>query len=261
MPEGDTIHQIAGYMAPKIEGRRIRSGQAPRNPEVALGGQRVKRVRAHGKNLFMELDDGHTVRTHLGLHGSWHRYSVDEPWRKPRTRASLFFEIDDDVYVCFSAREVEWLRTSSVRDRIIATRLGPDLIAAPPDLGEILRRARAFGEPDAPMVDVLLDQRIAAGIGNVYKSELLFLERISPRAELQAVADAALVALYEKASRLLRRNLGGGARATRFDENGRGSLWVYRRQDQPCLRCDTPIRMETMGATQRSTYYCPRCQP
>lgn len=261
MPEGDTIHKIANYLAPKLKGRRIGRGRAPRHPEVSLAGRRVRDVHAHGKHLFIDLDDGHTLRTHLGMHGSWHRYALDEAWRKPEHWASVVFDVGDDVYVCFNAREVEWLRTDSVHRRIVGTRLGPDLVDTSAETDQIVRRARELHEGDACLADVLLDQRVAAGIGNVYKSELLFMFRQHPDTELQTVPDATLREIFTEAGRLLRRNLGGGRRVTRHGDESTARLWVYRREGEPCLRCGTPIKRRKVGWTQRSTYHCPHCQP
>ena len=107
---------------------------------------------------------------------------------------------------------------------------------------------------------MLLDQRIASGIGNVYKSELLFIERVAPLAALRDTPDSVLSALYTRAHVLLRANLGGGPRVTRFEGGRAGRLWVYRRAGAPCLRCNTPIVGAPLGRSLRSTYWCPRCQ-
>ena len=120
-------------------------------------------------------------------------------------------------------------------------------------------RARAL-PADSLMVDVLLDQRVAAGIGNAYKSELLFLGRISPAALLGDLDDPTLLALYARAAQLIRANLGGGPRTTRPAHAGGARLWVYGRRDEPCLVCGTRIRITRHGRGQRSTYWCPACQ-
>ena len=111
--------------------------------------------------------------------------------------------------------------------------------------------------PEAPLVDVLLDQRIASGIGNVYKSELLFLAGWSPQRRLGETSDEELAGLYAEAARLLAINARGGSRATREG----GGLWVYKRAGRPCRRCSSSIRYERAGRDRRGTYSCPVCQP
>jgi len=217
-------------------------------------------VVAQGKHLFIELDDGRLLRSHLGLYGSWHHYAPGESWRKPARQAAIELETDDAVYVCFNAREVELLRGGSVRERIVRTRLGPDLTSADPALDLLPARAREFLESDTLVADVLLDQRVACGIGNVYKSEVLFLERVDPLAPLGDVEDEALDRLYATAHELLRRNLGGGPRTTRFERDGAGRLWVYGRSGLPCLRCGTAIAHAPLGRAMRATFWCPDCQ-
>jgi endonuclease-8 len=110
------------------------------------------------------------------------------------------------------------------------------------------------------LVDLLLDQRIAAGIGNVYKSELMFLAGCAPNWTLSEANDDMLLALYAQAATLLKANLGGGPRTTRRNDDGHGHLWVYGRAGQPCLRCGASIRRGLLGCRPRSTYWCDGCQ-
>lgn len=262
MPEGDTIHKIAGFLAPRLETRTIEHAEA-RNDALARGceGRRVSRVRARGKHLFIELDDGNALRSHLGMYGSWHRYAPGDAWRKPRRQASLVLAIAGEEYVCFNAKEVELIRLPSVRERVVHGRLGPDLIADDTDGKVLVRRARDILEGDVILADVLLDQRVACGIGNVYKSEVLFIEALPPDMALAGVADRQLARCFDTAANLLRRNLGGGRRVTRFEGDGAGRLWTYGRNGLPCLRCIGRIRSARLGRHQRSTYWCPDCQP
>src|SRR5215470_16638974 len=140
--------------------------------------------------------------------------------------------------------------------------LGPDLLASDFDAAEAERRLRA--RPQMQIAEALLDQRALAGIGNVYKSETLFIERINPWTRVADVPDAALVRLVATAHRLLHENVRPGSPhriTTRRDLAGRGSLWVYGRAGRPCLRCGTPIQTRRQGELNRSTYWCPTCQP
>lgn len=261
MPEGDTIHKLASALAPRLVGRRLVRFRARHDPELDLAGRLVEGVRAHGKHLFVALDGGLELRSHLGMHGSWHRYAPGERWKRPERQASLVLATDEDVLVCFLAAEVELLRAGSLRARDVERGLGPDLAADGCDLDEVLLRARARVGGDTLVVDVLLDQRVAAGIGNVYKSEVLFLEEVAPRTPAAVLDDGVLRRLYERARELLRANLRGGPRVTRPQQDGAGELWVYRRAGRPCHRCAAPIATQRLGRGRRSTYWCPRCQP
>jgi endonuclease-8 len=196
------------------------------------------------------------------MHGSWHRYPVGKPWKRPERQASLVLATKADEFVCFNAKEVECLATAGIRNSNFVARLGPDLIADAPEPAVLVARTREIAEADMPLADVMLDQRLACGVGNVYKSEVLFLERVNPWTPLREVSDARLQALWDLAARLLRANLHGGRRVTREIADGRGRLWVYGRSGQSCLACGRAvIATRRMGVNHRSTYWCPRCQP
>ncbi len=261
MPEGDTIHKIANYLAPKLASQLLVNVRMA-DPLAAekCRRQRIDSVYARGKHLFVSLHNGTVLRSHLGMYGSWHRYAKGEPWRKPRSQASLVLETETDDYVCFNAKEVELVSEQSVRERIVHTRLGPDLIADAVDIASIVKRARDILEPDALLADALLDQRIAAGIGNVYKSEVMFMERLSPSLTLADISDESLARCFETAATLLRNNLGGGKRVTRDEGDGAGRLWVYGRTGLPCHECAEPIVSRRFGRHHRGTFWCPRCQ-
>ena len=261
MPEGDTIHKLAGALRSCLGGRSLREGRVAAQPTLSLAGRTVERVHARGKHLFLDLDGELVLRSHLGMHGSWHRYDPGEPWRKPARQASIVLETEHDVLVCFHASEVELQDGTRRRAFDLHRRLGPDVLEATPKGEELARRARHFLERSAPLADLLLDQRVASGIGNVYKSEVLFLERLHPNAAWGELDEAALERLYATAHRLLRANLRGGPRVTRAGSGSDGRLWVYRRAGQPCHECSTPVVLARLGRGLRSSYWCPRCQP
>jgi endonuclease-8 len=261
VPEGDTIHKVCNYLAPRLTGQRIDSLELRRVPGAARClGQRIEAVHAHGKHLFFDLDNALSLRSHLGMHGSWHRYRIGEPWQRPQRQASLVLGLRRELYVCFNAREVELLRTPSVRERIVAARLGPDLVDRTVDPALAVPRAREFLDGGTPLVDLLLDQRVAAGIGNVYKSEILFMERLHPLTPLCELTDTVLLCLFRLAARLLRANLHGGRRVTRDPGDGAGRLWAYGRGGLPCLRCRSLLKSARLGRDHRTTVWCPRCQ-
>ncbi len=261
MPEGDTIHKIANFLEPRLVGETIIDASPARtNLSRRCVGRQVLEVFARGKHLFIGFDNNIAIRSHLGMHGSWHRYPPGGSWQRPRSQLSVALTTSNWEYVCFNAREVEVVRTPSVRERIVHGRLGPDLIADTVESSDLVRRAREILDNDALLVDALLDQRVASGIGNVYKSEILFIEQFSPSIPLPDIDDQGLGRCFETAAELLRRNLGGGRRVTRFEPDQAGLLWVYGRTDLPCLRCDTAIRGQRMGYHHRGTYWCPSCQ-
>jgi endonuclease-8 len=260
MPEGDTIHKLATALRPRLVGQVLVRARWPRGDARRLAGRRVEAVWALGKHLLMALEGGWVLRSHLGMYGVWHHYAPGEPWRRPQRQAALALWTAREVLVCFNARETELLREDGIRLTNLEHRLGPDLLGEGFDAAGAVTRARELLQPEAPLVDVLLDQRVACGIGNVYKSEVLFLEGHHPLARLSDTPDAVLVALYTTARDLLRRNLGGGPRVTRFADDGLGRLWVYRRKGEPCLRCGERVQALRAGKDLRSTYFCPACQ-
>ncbi|NEV60454.1 DNA-formamidopyrimidine glycosylase family protein [Thiorhodococcus minor] len=260
MPEGDTIFKLAAALAPELCGERVERLWIRRRPDPPAAGRRITQVTSQGKHLYIMLDDAMRIRTHLGLYGSWHRYRPREPWQKPERQASLVLRLAKRVYVCFSAKEVEIIAADGFHDRDQRHRLGPDLARHPPSPDLLAERLARIARPDALMADLLLDQRIASGIGNVYKSETLFLEGVPPDVRLREVPLPRVLRLYETAAELLASNLSDGPRVTRRSQDGRGRLWVYKRAGLPCLRCGAPVVRQMLGRTPRSTYWCPSCQ-
>ncbi len=268
MPEGDTIYKVAAVMRPDVEGKRLVGVELDGRPAPSLE-RLVLEVDTVGKHLLLALEGGETIRVHLGMHGSWHRYRTGEPWRRPKHRASIRFAAGRWVFVCFDAMRVDFLDARQVM--LLRRELELDLLGdAPFDGDAILRRARQLHRASDLVLDVLLDQRVAAGIGNVYKSEVLHLEGVDPRTPVAAVPDAKLEALYRRAHDLLRENLGSGKRVTTPSPEGAHRAtprrpderyWVYGRSGRPCLRCGTPVEYARLGKSRRDTYWCPRCQP
>lgn len=270
MPEGDTVFKIARYLQPRLRGRVLRVGDImPTNRATGiaaetgadLAGCRVEDVQARGKHLFITFADGRVLRSHLGMWGSWHAYAPDEPWQRPRERAGIVLDAGERVFVCFNPQQVELLHPHGVRQRDLSQSIGPDLLDPAPDFDRILERAATLLMPETPLIDLLLDQRIASGIGNVYKSEVLFLRGLPPLTPLCALSRESLLSLYRQASELLASNTGHGPRVTRRANDTAGILWVYGRTAKPCHRCGTPIRSARLGRHHRSTFWCPRCQP
>jgi endonuclease-8 len=270
VPEGDTLHRTAAGLRPVLLGRPVVAARARRpGPSVdGLVGRTVTAVEAVGKNLLIRFDDGRTMRTHLGMGGAWHRYRRGERWRRPAIRARLVLEVPDAVVVCFDAPTVELFDARAERLHPALAGLGPDLLGATFDLDAAVARLRAPALAGRAIAEVLLDQRVVAGIGNVYKSEVLFVAGVDPFVPVDELVPAVARAILETARRLLVENSQPGTPAWRRT-TGRapeavlavgGALWVYRRTGRPCRRCGTAIRSRSHGTPPRRTYWCPRCQ-
>ncbi len=266
MPEGDTIFRTAEVLRRALGGRRITAARAQPRPGLRrvpdlsrLIGATVGSVEARGKHLLIGFDNGLTLRSHLRMSGSWHRYRPGEPWRRPMRQASAILETAESVAVAFNTPVVELLTDAELRRSRPLTSLGPDLLAREFDADEALHRLR---ERDAEqLANALIDQRAVAGIGNVYKSEVAFLERLDPWAAIRNFTDDELGGALATARRLLQANVRGGARVTTGSGARGEGLWVYGRGGRPCRRCATSVEQARQGELARLTFWCPRCQP
>ena len=281
MPEGDTIHRTAARLKPALVGQTLRSFRAPRlGGDLPGPGTVVDDVEARGKYLLIHFRDGPTLETHMKMSGSWHLYRVGERWRKPARAARVILETEQGWQaVCFSAPHARLLPRKRRGPQGAGRRyggpghLGPDLCVEDVDRSEAVRRF-VLVAGDTPIADALLDQRVCCGVGNVYKSEVLFVERIDPLTPTDAVSEKQREAVVDTAHRLLRQNLSGGPRVTTVGGSsathaaarawpvgtGGPRLAVYGRRDQPCLRCGTAISYAKIGRYARGTYWCPVCQ-
>ena len=269
MPEGDTLFRTAAGLRPYLVGRTViaaRTGGPGAVPQVGrVIGHEITAVEALGKNLLIRFDNGLELRTHLRMNGSWHRYRPGEGWRRPAGRARLVLEVPGAVAVCFDAPVVELLEQRAEMLHPSLGRLGPDLLGGEFDADEALRRLRDPARAGTAIAEALLDQRALAGIGNVYKSELLWIERVSPFAPVAELDDAVVRRLVASARRLLLANVAGGRGPERVttagDRGAPGPLYVYRRTGRPCRRCRTAIVSAQQGKEiPRTTYWCPSCQ-
>ena len=259
MPEGDTIFRTARTLSRVLDGKTLTAVESPL-PRIAgagLEGRRVQRVEARGKNLLVEFDDGRVLHTHMRMTGSWHVYRPGERWQKPRRQARVVLVTEDFVTVCFGAPLVRLLAPAELSRDAQLSGLGPDILAPDFDLHEAGRRLRTLGEFE--IGEAVMRQSAVAGIGNVYKSETLFLCRIDPFALVATLADRTLGSILTKARALMTANLRGGARTTRPSLT-RERTWVYGRSGRPCRRCGSPVRMRRQGADARFTYWCTACQ-
>ena len=265
MPEGDTLHRTANRLRPALVGGTLTRFEAPRLlGDRPIAGVEIVDVEAVGKHLLIHFADGLTLRTHLGMPGSWHLYPEGRRWQRPRHLMRALVVVPGWEAVCFSAPQVQTYRPAHPGGALGASvdpvgHLGPDLCTPEPDLAEALRRFEVLPEPGTSIAEVLLDQRVAAGVGNVYKSELLHRWKVDPFVAVGKVPEPVRRQLLETANRLLLLNLTTTRRTT--VSGPPGSVAVYGRARRPCPRCGTPIRMARHGALNRSTYWCPTCQP
>jgi endonuclease VIII len=273
MPEGDTIFRaartlntaLAGHVVTRFETGLAQLAQVDREEPVA--GRTVEQVRATGKHLVMALSGDLVLRTHMRMNGSWHIYRAGERWQRPARDMRIVIETADWVAVAFNVYVAEFVRASDLaRHRPLAT-LGPDLLG---DFDAVTAAQLARAQGTRPMHAVLLDQRVIAGLGNVYKSEILFLSRIHPDTPAAAVGEAEWLTLFDSARTLLRANVavgsGPGIQTYRGLRRASGRmkpedrLWVYSRGGRPCRTCGTPIASRKDGDAARVTYWCPSCQ-
>lgn len=236
-------------------------------------GSKVTTVESMGKNLLIGFDNGMTLRTHLRMWGSWHRYRPGEPWRKPgreRLRATVVdnpvkvvIEVEDAVAVCFNAPVAELFDTRALAIHPSLSRLGPDILVDPFDVDAVCAGLRTRAGELGEIGEVLMEQRVVAGIGNVYKNETLFVERVHPYTRVVDMDGATLRRVVERARDMMRSNVARGIRIT--DSDGpphRGiRMWIQGRRGLPCRRCATRVVGDRQGELNRHTLWCPRCQP
>jgi endonuclease VIII len=243
VPEGDTLHRAAIRLQPLV-GERL--GVETPNPRAAaqriaerLDGRRLVGVEAHGKNLLLRFEGGYVLRSHLRMTGSWRVLPPNEPilgrpWLVLRGTA---------CQAVMRGGSVLELTERAVR------RLGPDILAEPPDVEGMVLNLRA-ADPRRTVGEALLDQRLVSGIGNVWRTESLWQARLSPWLPLGETSDDALRTVLREASLLMGRSL----------RTGRARRMIYRRAGRPCPRCGERILSRGQGDSNRRAYWCPGCQ-
>ena len=271
MPEGDTLFRTAAGLRPHLVGRTVTAARARRpGPQIErVVGTTIEAVESQGKNLLIRFDNGLELRTHLRMNGSWHRYRPGERWRRPEARARLVIEVPGAVAVCFDAPVVELFERRAEHVHPPISMLGPDLLAPTYDQAEAIRRLRDKSRAEMPIGEAILDQRAVAGVGNVFKSEVLYIEKVDPFAPVASLDDATLNRILDTARELLQMNSRSDApagRVTTVDpKTGKklapSRLWAYDRAGRPCHRCGTLIEEKAQGSElPRTTYFCPSCQ-
>lgn len=262
VPEGDTVYLAGKRLRAALAGHRLVRGELrhPRLVEHDLAGRTVTGVVSVGKHLFTRFDDGRSLHSHFRMDGSWHLYRPGMAWQRPAYEARAVLATEERVAVGFALHDLELLPTAE-EDRLVG-HLGPDLLDpewSDDHAAEALRRLTARGASEIGLV--LLEQRVMAGVGNLYKTEVCFLRGVSPWTLTRDVSDPA--GMITLARTLLLRNADRPEQST-TGELGRGRQhWVFERSGQRCRRCGTRIRIAEQGdgVYARLAYWCPTCQP
>jgi endonuclease-8 len=272
MPEGDTVFRAAQALQRALAGQTVARFESvyPKLNRVAedhpIVGRTVETVSARGKHLLIAFSGDLVLHTHMRMNGSWHLYRPGVRWQRPAQEMRVLVATVAVIAVGFNVPIAELLTSRDLARHPALRTLGPDLLSAAFDGAEVIRRMRVRGR-DA-VADVLLDQRVVAGIGNVFKSEILFLAGIEPFTPVAALTDADLERLVgisreQLAANVMTRSQTLSHSITRsttrsLDPNKR--LWVYARGGKPCRRCGTMIQVKKSGIDARLTYWCPQCQ-
>ena len=261
MPEGDTVWNTARALHRALAGGRLTASdfRVPHLATTDLTGVTVLESVARGKHLLLRLrapDDQRrlTLHSHLRMDGAWRTYAPGARWAaRPDHQIRVVLHTADAVAVGYHLHNLAVLPTAE--ESTLIGHLGPDPLAADWDPAEAARRLAA--RPDREIAEALLDQSCLAGIGNLYKCELLFLRGIWPWTPVREVPD--LPGLVALAHRLLWANRGRGTRSTTGSLRRGETTHVYGRRAEPCRRCGSAIRRREQGS--RVTYWCPGCQP
>jgi endonuclease-8 len=255
VPEGDTVWRTAHHLDRALTGQVLTATdfRVPAHATLDLSGRTVEGTVSRGKHLLTRIGDDHTLHTHLKMEGSWHLYRHGTRWKRPAHEARVVLRTEEWVAVGFALGITEVVARTE-EDRVVG-HLGPDLLGPDWDEEEALRRLTAA--PGRPVGEALLDQRNLAGVGNMYKSELLFLGGIHPETPVGEVA--ALPRLVRRAKQVLETNKQRVAQSTTGNTRRGEQHWVYLRSGRPCRRCGTRIVEADLGG--RETFWCPRCQP
>ncbi len=275
MPEGDTIFRSARALGRALTGKtvtRFETALAPLasvNDNTPVAGRTVETIEANGKWLLIHFSGDLILVTHMLMSGSWHIYRTGERWRVPRRMMRCVVGVEDFEAVAFNVPVAKFFTARTLERDSMIPKLGPDLLRA--DYDEAEARARVLARPDEEIASVLLNQRVLAGLGNVYKVEVCFLCGVHPFRLVSSLSTEELDCLLFQSLKLIRANVREsteeqpltytGARRTTHSSSEGARLWVYGRQGQPCRRCGAAVLMRKQGPDARSTYWCPQCQP
>lgn len=258
MLSGQLAH-TASVMRTALVGRPMVRFDAPELAgPVPQAGCIVEVVEARGKHLEVMWDDGIVLETHVKGRTEWHVYRSGAPWRRSYERFRASIQTDDFVAVCFDATHVETFRQPDRRRHPGYGRLGPDLARSDADLDEAIELLLAYPDPEARLRDVMTDQRVMQGIGNVYRCEVLWAAELSPWTHIADLTHHDAVLIVNTATTMIRSNAGRARRATTTRTDA--GLAVYGRVGQGCIRCKESIAARPLGRAGRMLFWCPGCQ-
>jgi endonuclease-8 len=279
MPEGDTIYRSARAMQRAIGGKvctGFETGLAPLarvNDDAPLTGRMIEKVEARGKWLLIYFSGDLILVTHMLMSGSWHLYKTGEKWWMGKDRMRAVIRTADWQAIAFNVPVAEFHTARSLERYSQIPKLGIDLLSDEFTVENGVAKLKAYGAeyPAAEVAVVLLNQRVLAGLGNVYKSEVAFAAAVNPFRAMSTITDRELEVMAEVSQKWLKVNVldGAGDGIVTYSGNRRTTgasdraerLWVYGRQGEECRRCGAPIQMRKQGEQARSTYWCPSCQP
>jgi endonuclease-8 len=275
MPEGDTIFRAARTLNRALAGKAVTKFEtqfahlARVDYDKPISGRIIEKVESAGKWLRIYLSDDLILVTHMLMSGSWHIYRPGESWKRSRTQMRVALYTNDFVAVAFGVPIAEFHTAGTLERHRSVQKLGPDVLAPDFDEDEAIRQLRT--RPDLEIGVAVLRQRLIAGIGNVFKSEVCFASRVNPFRLVGSLSTAELQALMNNARRFLHSNgletsgdsivTYSGLRRTTNSSNPSERLWVYHRGGEPCRRCRTTILSRKQGEDARTTFWCPSCQP
>ena len=274
MPEGDTNVRAARTLHRALASRTVTRFEsvfpalARVDVDTPLCGRTVEQVESRGKHLLIWFSGPLVLRTHMRMNGSWHVYRPHERWQRPRRDMRILIETRDIHAVAFTVPVAEFCTPAELEWSRPLHDLGPDPLASDFNRDEAIQRI--LSRASTEIADALLDQSAIAGIGNVYKSEVLFAGRINPFVPVAELTDDGVARLVDLASKFMRANVAEhapagiqtyrGLRRTTGRHDPGARLWVYGRAGQPCRRCGRPVQRRKQGPHARSTYWCEHCQ-
>lgn len=276
MPEGDTIFRTARALGRALAGKPVTVFRSTYplltrfHDDTPLTGQTVDSVESRGKWLLIHFSGGGTLATHMLMSGSWHIYRPGERWQQPRQNMRILIENSEYVAVGFRVPIAEMHTAASLARQRRIPRGETDVLSADFDVPAAVQRL--LERKNDAVADALLDQRVLAGVGNVFKSEICFVTGVHPYCKVSALSTEQAQALVAAAQRLVGANVledsgdtivtyGGRKRRTTCAADPSENLWVYGRRGEPCRRCGTPVRRRLQGLDARVTFWCPQCQP
>jgi len=275
VPEGDTIFRAARVLNKALAGSTVTGFEtglarlASANDEATVAGRVIEKVAARGKWLLIHFSGDLILVTHMLMSGSWHIYRTGERWMRPRNQMRVVIRTAQYEAVAFAVPVAEFHTARSLERKTAIPKLGPDLLKG--DFYEEEAKARMRARGDEETGNMLLDQKVMAGIGNVYKSEICFVCGVNPFRLVSSLSEREIDCLVDAARRLMSANVTDtsgdgivtytGLRRTTGRADSAARVWVYRRKGEECRRCGAIIQMRKQGPGARSTFWCPECQP